>query len=810
MTIDPDKTHAELVSELAAARVEIAALQAGSSNALTDVVMLRAIADAIPEPVFVKDREGRWLFANAASLRVLGTSLDQLVGKADPEFQADPVMARRVMEMDERVMASGVAEVSEQVMQTPDGDRVFLASKAPLVADGRVIGVVGNARDITARWQAEEAARKSEARARAVIDNMVEGVLVFSGGHKRFANKRYGEILGYTDDELERLEFMASVHPDDRGAVVQVLSTMPDAGTVTRGFECRVVTRAGEVRWLRAKGGRMVWDGEPSVIVFVEDITEQRAAELENRRSEQKLQRVFASMAEGLLLIDANDKIVDCNQSLVRMLGARSPKEIIGRGTHELVVAGDAQVQERRRRAARGEPSTTASYEVRRFDGTTFAAESDYSAVLDDDGARVFMAVTVRDVSERTRQEAERGTLRAALHQAQKMESVGRLAGGVAHDFNNMLAVILATVELAVEQVAPGSPVYEDLSEIRTAAGRSAELTRNLLAFARKQTISLELVDLDATVASMLKLLRRIIGENVQIDRQPCPGLWPLHVDPSQLDQVLTNLCVNARDAITDVGTVTIETTNVSLDAAACAPYPDARPGDYVRLAVRDDGIGMDPDTQLHLFEPFFTTKETGHGTGLGLAMVYGIVKQNRGFIEVQSAVGRGTTIAIHLPRYLGPQEVEAAPLVMRPLQRGGETILLVEDEAAILRVGKRMLEGLGYVVLPAPSPREALRIAQEHVGEIQLLVTDVVMPQMNGRDLASRIRTLRPQVKHLFISGYQANVIANHGVLDPTIHFLPKPFTKESLGSKVREVLDTPAGDEATRSTASARPAGS
>ena len=401
--------------------------------------------------------------------------------------------------------------------------------------------------------------------------------------------------------------------------------------------------------------------------------------------------------------------------------------------------------------------------------------------------------VTLVDITERKVAEQERARLAAELQQAQKMESVGRLAGGVAHDFNNMLSVILGHVELALEQVEAASPLHDDLVEVRKAAQRSSELTRQLLAFARKQTATPRVIDLNETVTGALKMLSRLIGENVELAWRPGAELWPLHVDPAQIDQILANLCVNARDAIRDVGHVVISTENATLDAAFCATHHGAKPGDYVRLSVRDDGTGIASDSIAHIFEPFFTTKPLGQGTGLGLATVYGLVKQNAGYVDVVSEVGAGAAFSVYLPRHTGAatargaHEAHAAP-------RGDETILLVEDEPAILRLTTRILVSLGYRVLTASSPREALRLAAEHAGAVHLLMTDVVMPEMNGRDLATSVAIRFPDVRRLFMSGYTADVIAQHSVVSEGVEFLQKPFTRGELAAKVRAALDASA----------------
>ncbi|MCF8109672.1 MAG: transporter substrate-binding domain-containing protein [Desulfohalobiaceae bacterium] len=387
--------------------------------------------------------------------------------------------------------------------------------------------------------------------------------------------------------------------------------------------------------------------------------------------------------------------------------------------------------------------------------------------------------------------EVEHGKLQSQLLQAQKMESVGRLAGGVAHDYNNMLGVISGYAELALGKIAPDDPLQADLQEILSAARRSADIIRQLLAFARQQTIDPRVLDLNETVESMLKMLRRLIGEDIDLSWEPGPGLWSVKMDPSQLDQILANLCVNARDAISDVGKITIETDIVSLDEAYCADHAGFIPGDFVRLAVSDGGRGMDKETLDHIFEPFFTTKDLGQGTGLGLATIYGIIKQNHGFINVYSEPGQGTTFRIYLPRHAEASTQVEADVTGKIPAANAETVLIVEDEPSILKLAKTMLQQLGYSVLETTSPKEALHLAKKHSGEIHLLISDVVMPEMNGRDLAEKLQTDYPKLKVLFMSGYTANVIAHRGVLDAGVHFMQKPFSSRELAVKAREALE-------------------
>jgi len=392
----------------------------------------------------------------------------------------------------------------------------------------------------------------------------------------------------------------------------------------------------------------------------------------------------------------------------------------------------------------------------------------------------------------RKQDEMEKLQLEEQLRHAQKMESVGRLAGGVAHDFNNMLSVIIGHANLTLMKLEPGQSIHASMEEILSAAERSADLTRQLLAFARKQTVAPKVLDLNLIVSGILKMLKRLIGEQIELVWNNQEDLWPVKIDPSQIDQVLANLCVNASDSIVGGGKIFIETGNSVVDEAYCACNAGFVPGEYLRLSVSDNGCGMDKETQARIFEPFYTTKDLGAGTGLGLATVYGIVKQNGGFINVYSEPGVGSSFAIYLPRHQGQVEESSRAASPEAVVRGRETILVVEDELAILEVTTMLLTRLGYRVLPAHTPGAAIDLAKEHAGAIHLLLTDVVMPGMNGLELANRLQSLFPGLKRLFMSGYTADVIAHHGVLDEGLQFIHKPFSLSALGAKVREVLDS------------------
>ncbi len=531
------------------------------------------------------------------------------------------------------------------------------------------------------------------------------------------------------------------------------------------------------------------------IVSYLADVTweivRHKRAEEALHLSEQRFRRLHEESTSPYQSFDAEGNIIDVNTAWLEELGYRR-EEVIGRWFGDFLAGNgptlfsDKFIQFKRQGHVKG-----VEFEMKHKDGGTITTIFGGRIGHDENGRFLQTHCEFTNITERRRAEEAHRQLQVQLVQAQKMESVGRLAGGVAHDFNNMLAVILGRAEMMLMKMKPGDPLYSNLEQIQKVAKRSADLTRQLLAFARKQTIAPKVLDLNETVEGMLKMLRRLIGEDIDLSWQPETSLWPVKMDPAQVDQVLANLCVNARDAISKTGKLIIETQNVVLDELYCAKHAGFVIGEYVMLAVSDTGSGMSRKTIETIFDPFFTTKEVGKGTGLGLSTVYGIVKQNGGFINVYSEPEKGTTFRIYTPRHEG--EAEAARRESREkIPRGsGETVFLVEDDPEILDIGKAMLESLGYTVHAANSPDEALGLAQKHPGKIHLLMTDVVMPQMSGKDLATRLTEKRPEIKTLFMSGYTADVIAHHGVLDEGVRFIQKPFSMHDLAVRVREALE-------------------
>ena len=511
-----------------------------------------------------------------------------------------------------------------------------------------------------------------------------------------------------------------------------------------------------------------------------QDITEHKRAEAERERLMTSIEQV----GEIVVVTDLEGIIQYVNPAFVEVTGY-SREEAIGQNPRFLSSGvQDRMFYQKLWQLISSGKRWQGTMVNKRKDGKLYTEQTTISPVFNSAGQVISYVEVARDIT------AQR-LLEDQLRQAQKMETVGQLAGGVAHDFNNMLQVIITYVEMSLAKVDPAQPLHKYLVEVRRAAQRSAEITGQLLAFARKQTVLPKVLDLNDAVASAQKMIQRMIGEDIDIAWMPGHDLWNVKIDPAQLDQVLANLAVNARDAIGGVGKLTIGTEKVHFDEAYCAVHAGFVPGEYVSLSVSDDGCGMDKETQAHLFEPFFTTKAPGKGTGLGLATIYGIVKQNNGFINAYSEPGQGTTFRVYLPRVEGAATVEGAGVETTPPRGGTETIIVVEDEASILELARESLEQLGYAVLAAKTPEEALRLSAENAGPIHLLITDVVMPQMNGRQLAERLVTARPGLKCLYMSGYTADVIAHRGILDEGLRFIAKPFSLRVLAEKVREALD-------------------
>ena len=628
--------------------------------------------------------------------------------------------------------------------------------------------------------QTEEELRASEERYLHLFNSANDLIHIINpDGDFLAVNRKWLDVLGYLPEDVETLR-VADILRDDQKQKAGKRMQKVFAGEGV-GFETVFISKSGREIHVEGYGSGIFKDGVfNSAVGIFRDITERRQAEAALRLSEERHRMFFESAPIGILHYNDKGIVTESNEVAIQTFGS-SREKLVGLDINDLPNKEFLKEISRTLKGERGHyegvyTSYTGKKEAR--------IRADWIPIFDDGKVTGGVGI-VADISEQMKLEAQ-------LRQAQKMESIGRLAGGVAHDFNNMLGVILGHTEMALVQMDPAHPLHTHLTEIRTAAERSADLTRQLLAFARKQTIAPRLLDLNQTVDGMLKMLRRLIGENIDLFFLPGTDLWPVHMDPVQIDQILANLCVNARDSINGVGKITIETENINTDEAYCSGHPGFIPGEYVLLTLSDSGSGMDNETMRNLFEPFFTTKDVGKGTGLGLATLYGIVKQNNGFIDVYSEPDHGTIFKIYLPRHTTHAISKQKEVIVEPVRGGDETILLVEDEVSILQLIMIMLEHQGYTVMTASTPGEAISLAKAHPDEIDLLMTDVVMPEMNGGDLARNLMSFYPNLKRLFMSGYTANVIAHQGVLEEGVLFIQKPFRSPDLAAKVREALDS------------------
>ncbi|HSB41513.1 MAG TPA: GAF domain-containing protein [Methylomirabilota bacterium] len=525
---------------------------------------------------------------------------------------------------------------------------------------------------------------------------------------------------------------------------------------------------------------------------------ERTAALTALRESEQRYRLLAEHVGDVVSLFDMSLRAIYVSPSVTRLRGY-TPQEAMEQTSAERFTPASAELAFQAlseelalEASAQGDPgrSRIMELELRCKDGSTVWVEATTSFVRDGDGRAIGVVSVARDITERRRAEAVLREREVQLRQALKMEAVGRLAGGIAHDFNNILTVIGGRAHLLLTTLEPGSTGRQGVELIQQAAKRAAMLTRQLLAFSRKQVLQPKVLDVTDVIVGLTPMLDRLIGEHIELAVTPA-ATGCVRADPTQIEQVITNLAINARDAMPEGGRLRIETADVDLDAAFAAAHPGARPGRHVMLAVSDTGQGMDADTQTKVFEPFFTTKEAGKGTGLGLSTVYGIVKQHEGYIAVESELGRGSTFRIFFPQVAGAPDPAEPPAAPDPSRRTGERVLLVEDEAPVRDVAREILTGKGYTVLAARDVDDALRIAREDAGRLDLLLTDVVMPTMSGRTLAAHVRRAHPETRVLYMSGYADEARAQPGPADPDMTFLQKPFTPPELLRAVRAILD-------------------
>ena len=619
-----------------------------------------------------------------------------------------------------------------------------------------------------------------DSRYRSLLEQTQESVAVGVDGKVVYANPACVAMFRYERPVVGE-DISSFYAAPDRKRVEEVVRQLTRSGTSPELYEAVGQRGDGTTFDVEIRVTPVEWEGKSGAQAIVRDISVRKRMEADLRSSEERYRLLFERNLAGVYRSTVDGRMLECNRAFAQMTGYSSPAEVLAQPAVAFHADPPARKEfiERLRREG-----SLLNYENqgRRKDGSLIWAIENVSLIRSEDGTEEVLLGTVFDMTERRKLEEQ-------LLQSQKMEAVGRLAGGIAHDFNNLLTAVSGYTELLIGQLDEGDPRLESAQEIRQASRRAAALTQQLLAFSRRQVLEPRVLDLNAVIANMERMLRRVIGEDVELTTSLSPGLWRAKADPAQIEQAILNLVVNARDAMPRGGHLTLETANVELDAQV----PSSAPGPHVMLAVSDTGVGMDTEQQARLFEPFYTTKERGKGTGLGLSTTYGVVKQSGGSIWVYSERGQGTTFKIYLPRCEDPLDVtqEFAPPAI-PLT-GTETALLVEDEPEVRRLVEKILSMQGYTVISAANPAEAIALSRARTSAIEILVTDVIMPGMNGRELARVLATARPTLRVLYMSGYTDAVIAQEGVLEPGTAFLAKPFTPDALARKIREVLDAP-----------------
>ncbi len=693
----------------------------------------------------------------------------------------------RIRTMTDAVIRAATGDYSLQLDLTDKNDEIDALADAL----NKMMNTIGC--DFTKRKQAEEIIRESGEKYRTILESMQESYFEIDlKGNYTFFNDSLCEDHGYSRQELMGMNYKAYTTPETAKRAYQFFNEIYRTGRPKRILDHEIIRKDESRRMIDMSVSLMRSpSGEPIGFWGVgRDVTERIEAEQALKKSEERYRTILDTMEEGYFEDDLKGTLTFVNDAACRLMGY-DRDELIGMNYRNYSSPETARhmYEVYHRIFESGNSEFMMDYEIIRKDGSVRTHQANAALLRDQAGGPKGFRVLVRDVTERKRAEDEKAKLEGQLLQAQKMESVGRLAGGVAHDFNNMLSVILGYTELIKLRLEPDNPLLHDLMEIERAAGRSKDITAQLLAFSRKQIISPRPMNLNDLISSRQKTLARLIGEDIDLRFYPGEGLWSIRFDLSQMEQILVNLAVNARDAMPHGGKLTIETANILMNEDYCRMHLGFTPGPYVLLAVSDNGSGMDKETLQNVFEPFFTTKETGKGTGLGLATVYGIVQQNNGFINVYSEQGQGTTFKIYLPRSMDGVEV-SEEILEQPVALGSGKVLLVEDDDLMRKMTTDMLKTIGYSVLAVGSPLEALSICEEKDARLDLVITDVVMPGMSGRELRDKLGIIRPDIKVLFMSGYTSNVIVHHGVLEEGVHFIQKPFSLNDFARKVQEAM--------------------
>jgi two-component system cell cycle sensor histidine kinase/response regulator CckA len=748
---------------------------------------LTLAVDQSPASIFITDPRGTIQYVNRKFTEITGYSATEAIGQTPRMLKSGLTPPEYYRALWSTILAGSTWHAEIQNRRKSGQlywDEVTISPIRD--ARGAIMRFLAVQQDITDRKRTEQALRERDERFQQLADNINEVFFIQDIQYREtlYISPAYEKIWGRTCQSLydDPRSFLDPVPPEDQARLIASIARNQqgeDAGDV----EFRVVRPDGDVRWMLAHAVPVRnAQGEVYRIAGVAlDITERKRAEDALAGSLARLRALMDNAKDGISLISPEGVLVDVNPRILEMLG-RERADVVGHHIQEFSPPDTAggKVTAFGQAVAQG-GGEVLDVPLRRPDG---------QETLVDFSVSVFAIASERLVLAIGRDVTEQRSLERQLRQAQKMEAVGRLAGGVAHDFNNVLTAIFGYADLVMEDLPPNSQSRKDLEEVRKAAQRASALTRQLLAFSRQQVLAPAVLSLNDLVEDIDKMLRRTIGEDVELRSSLARDLGNVRADPGQVQQVLMNLVVNARDAMPVGGKVLIETANADLTETYAERHQPVIPGQYVMLAVSDTGIGMSPAITAKIFEPFFTTKEKGKGTGLGLSTVYGIVKQSNGYVWVYSEPGRGTTFKIYLPRVDAPADAHA-PAREAGTLAGSETILLAEDDESLRRLAKGLLERLGYTVLEAENAAQALALAGTRAGPIHLLVSDVVMPGASGRELARRLAETRAETKVLYMSGYTDDAIVHHGMLEPGLNFLQKPFTPAVLARKVRDVLD-------------------
>jgi PAS domain S-box-containing protein len=802
---DENKTKAQLIKELKQAQKQLQKRDTGKkpeegANHLEDKdQVLKMITENVSDLIAIVDLEGKRIF-NSNSYRKLFGDPTSLTG-TDSFREIHEDDREKIKQIFSETVATGIGQMTEYRFVLEDGSIRHIESQGDVIKNskGEVEKVIVISRDVTEREQIEQALHDSEERLKSIFRSIPDIIYRLDPEGKITFISAAIERYGYHVSDLLGQSIINLVHPEDKEKAKYRINERRTGERRTKSFELRLVTAKGKsvyfedrtasvpmepVFLLEAEG--IYATSQPQQTSFVgtqgiaRDITDRKKTEGEISMLAQALKCI----SECVTVTDLENNIIFVNDAFLKKYGYES-HELIGKPIS--IVRAQTIQNDSVENILPDTMSGGWKGEVlnKKKDGTEFPVHLSTSVINDPTGYPLALIGVATDISERKRLETQ-------LQQSQKLEAIGKLAGGIAHDFNNLLTVIQGYSDLLLAKISANDPIHNQIRQIYDAANRAESLTGQLLAFSRKQLMKPRVIDLNKLIHEMEDMLERLIGADIKFVINLSANLGKIKADPGQIEQVIMNLAVNARDAMNNGGILTIETLNTVIDQRFKDKYPEAVVGNYIELRIGDTGFGMDKETQAHIFEPFFTTKEKGEGTGLGLATVYGIIKQSGGYIYVESELTKGTIFNLYFPRVDEPLDIEESTKISDTNLYGEETVLVVEDQNEVRHLIIDTLKLYGYNVLEAPHGGSALLTCEKFRGKIDLIISDIVMPQMNGQELVERLIPLQPQMKTLFISGYSENVFSDRNILDPGMLYVQKPFTPMELLRKIRQVLDS------------------